>query len=69
MSNLHIVCPATGAKVDTGIGTDAGSLSKSWYHRARVQCPHCHVEHSDVVRELFVAQEISDERLHGAAQR
>jgi hypothetical protein len=45
MGLLVFRCPASGARIVTGIHTDTGSLAKVRSLSVKVYCPHCNTTH------------------------
>ena len=45
MGLLVFRCPASGARIVTGVHTDAGSLEKVRALSVKVYCPHCNTTH------------------------
>jgi hypothetical protein len=45
MGLLVFRCPASGARIVTGVHTDAGSLAKVRALSVKVYCPHCDTTH------------------------
>ena len=45
MGLLVFRCPAAGARIVTGVHTDAGSLAKVRSLSVKVYCPHCNTTH------------------------
>jgi hypothetical protein len=45
MGLLVFHCPASGARIVTGVHTDAGSLAQVRSLSVKVYCPHCNTTH------------------------
>jgi hypothetical protein len=55
MGPLTFSCPRTGKPIETGIETDAATLSEVAWVAVRLRCPHCHEEHDPKVHEGYLA--------------
>jgi hypothetical protein len=51
MTNLIFTCPQTGRKIESGIVTDAASLSNVQALRLRLTCPHCCKTHELIIKD------------------
>ncbi|HEY0439648.1 MAG TPA: hypothetical protein VGD36_06185 [Xanthobacteraceae bacterium] len=56
MGTLTFRCPRTGQTIETGIATDADTLSGVRSVTMRVPCPHCAAEHEFDVAQGFLAE-------------
>lgn len=61
---LSIRCPSTGQLIQTGIATDAETLAKQWHSEIRIPCKCCGDTHEFNMRDVFLAQAVSDFALH-----
>jgi len=51
MTNLIFMCPQTGRTIESGIVTDADSLSNVQSVRLRLTCPHCGKTHGLPIKD------------------
>lgn len=56
MGTLKFLCPRTGQAIETGIATDADTLSAVSTVTMRVPCPHCGADHEFHVEQGFLAE-------------
>ena len=51
MADLFFRCPQTGRKIESGIVTDAASLSNVQELRVCLTCPHCGETHNLLIKD------------------
>ena len=56
MTNLIFTCPQTGRKIESGIVTDAASLSSVQALRLRLTCPHCGKTHRLLIKNADLCE-------------
>jgi hypothetical protein len=56
MEHLIFVCPTTGREIDSGIGTEIGTLLRIRQQNVRVDCPACGRPHEWPVRDAFLTK-------------
>ena len=66
MEHLIFVCPATGREIDSGVGSEIGTLLRIRQQNMRALCPACGAWHEWPVRDAFLARPV---RPHPVADR
>jgi predicted RNA-binding Zn-ribbon protein involved in translation (DUF1610 family) len=56
MEHLIFVCPATGREIDSGVGSEIGTLLRIRQQDVRALCPACGAWHTWPVRDAFLAK-------------
>ena len=56
MEHLIFVCPATGREIDSGVGSEIGTLLRIRQQNMRALCPACGAWHTWPVRDAFLAK-------------
>ena len=56
MEHLIFVCPATGREIDSGVGSEIGTLLRIRQQNVRALCPRCDAWHTWAVRDAFLAK-------------
>ena len=51
MEHLIFVCPATGREIDSGVGSEIGTLLRIRQQNVRALCPACGAWHTWQVRD------------------
>jgi hypothetical protein len=54
MGELLFLCPKSAREIETGIKTDAASLTGSRLKVMHIQCPHCRATHTFTIAEGWV---------------
>src|SRR5262249_20783550 len=56
MEHLIFVCPAIGREIDSGVGSEIGTLLRIRQQNVRALCPPCGASHTWPVRAAFLAK-------------
>jgi len=56
MEHLIFVCPSTEREIDSGVGSEIGTLLRIRQQNVRALCPACGVWHTWQVRDAFLAK-------------
>ena len=56
MEHLIFVCPTTEREIDSGVGSEIGTLLRIRQQNVRALCPACGAWHTWPVRDAFLAK-------------